>query len=321
MRKLLVSTPKIVIIGPRTDIGQCILGQLAQHNFPTTAICPLDIHQESGKTVYYNNHPLTTQPLDSFDFHNEHIIFICDKKIIPRIKLYHKNHCDWWIDCTHSVREAQCIIPDLNGTVLKTHPKWICNPCSNVIALARVLTPVINTYQAQSIQLLFLMGTLFQGPEATDALITQIRHHLVPMSTRKNRTHPQLAFNVIPDYFAQLATMMTRQMHCFIKVPISIHTCFVPVIRGSCAYVHIQLQRHYGLKSLVKKWQQIPDLRLYNQKTILGLNELITEDKIFILHPTLENNTLSFWCLQDVIQHGIGTNAALLAQYIYKMNT
>ena len=51
---------------------------------------------------------------------------------------------------------------------------------------------------------------------------------------------------------------------------------------------------------------------------MIGLNDLITEDNVFVIHPTCTQNTLSFWCLQDAIQQGAGLNAAHLANLLIK---
>ncbi|MBP5344119.1 MAG: hypothetical protein J6Y85_03510 [Alphaproteobacteria bacterium] len=310
---------KVVVIGPRTNIGQCVVGQLARHNVPVTKICPLDIHQEAGKIIYYDNHRLLTQALDAFDFKAQHIIFVCDKKMIPLLQRHKQNRYNWWIDCTHSVAEAVCVIPEINGKRLQLHPKWICNPCSNVISLTHILNPILRTCQVQSIQLVLLMGTVFQGQETTDIMMRQIRHCLTQAPLRGQRMLPQFAFNVLPDYFENFAEIMVRQLHCFMDLPIMARTCFVPVVRGSCVHVQLELTKNYDLSRLMQKWAIMPDVRILQEEQFVGLNELISEEKIFIFKPIIQNKILSFWCLQDVIQQGIGTNAAMLVQYIQKM--
>ena len=234
-----IFSQKIVIIGPRTNIGQCVLGQLARHNIPVTLICPLDIHQEAGKIVSYNNHQLLTQALDSFNFNAHHIIFVCDKKIIPLLQRHKRNRHNWWIDCTHSVTEAVCVIPSINKEVLKSHPKWLCNPCSNVIALTHIVMPILHTYKVQSMQLVLLMGTVFQGQEATDIMMNQTRHYLTQTPLQAQKKLPPLGFNLIPDYFKNFADIMVRQLHCFMDLPIMARTCFVPVVRV-CPFLCLQ---------------------------------------------------------------------------------
>ena len=315
-----IGIQKIVIIGPRTDIGKCILGHLAQHAFPVTAIRALDIHQEAGKSIYYSNHRLITQALDSFDFHGNHIVFVCDKKLIPLLYQHNKNLQSWWIDCTHFVHDAVCVIPEINGTILQSHPKWICNPCSCVIALLHTLMPIVTTYKVQSIELVALLGTVFQGPEATAMLMSQIRHCLIqtPIATRD--PSPQLAFNVIPNYFRTLSNIIERQIHCFITTPVLVRTCFVPVVRGSCTYVQVHLSKNCRVQRLIQKWKKIPYIQVIQETSMLGLNEILAEEKIFILQPVIQNNILSFWCMQDVVQQGMGTNAAALAKSLYEIS-
>ena len=312
---------KIVIIGPRTNTGQCILEQLARHNIPVTLIYPLDIHQEAGKIISYNNHKLLTQALDSFDFKARHIIFVCDKKIIPLLQRHKRNCHNWWIDCTHSIADAVCVIPSINKEVLKLHPKWICNPCSNVIALTHILNPILHAYDVQSVQLVLLMGTLFQGQDATDTMMKQTRHYLTQTPFKNQKKYPQFAFNLIPDYFKNFAQIMVRQLHCFTSLPIIARTCFVPVVRGNCIHVQLELSKNYALSRLIKKWNDIPYVHVLQQEQLIGLSELIFEEKIFIIQPIIQDKILSFWCLQDVLQQGIGTNATLLALCIQKMKT
>jgi aspartate-semialdehyde dehydrogenase len=262
---------------------------------------------------------LLTQAIDSFDFKAQHIIFVCDKKIIPLLQRHKRNRRNWWIDCTHSITKAVCVIPNINGSILKSHPQWICNPCSNVIALTQVLNPILYTYKVQSIQLVLLMGTLFQGQEATDIMIKQIRHCLIQTPLRNQKKYPQFAFNLLPDYFENFSKIMERQLHCFIDLPILTRTCFVPVVRGCCIHVQLEINKNNSLTKLMQEWSSIPDIHVLQNKQPIGLNELISEEKIFILQPVIQNKILSFWCLQDIVQQGIGKNAALLTQYIQKM--
>ena len=309
---------KIVIIGPCTSVGQCVLGQLAQQNIPIDLICLLDIHQESGKMIDYNTTFLITQPLDTFNFKARHIIFVCDKKIIPLLQRYKASSQNYWIDCTHSVKEAVCIIPNINGDLLKTtHPKWICNPCSSVIALTQILFPILKTFNIQDIQLTMIMGTFFDGPEASEILITQNRHFLTQLPLQ-NRPDPQLAFNLIPDYFYHLGLIMKRQLGCFLTPPISVRTCFAPIIRGSCVHVQLRMKKNYNPARILDKLNHISGIQVIHSKPI-GLNDIITENNVFVIHPTLENHILSFWCLHDALQQGIGSNAAGLAKLLLKV--
>ena len=242
---------KIVIIGPKTSIGQCILDQLAQLNISVTLIRPLDIHQEAGKVVYYANHRLITQPLDTFDFNTKHIIFVCDKKIIPLLCRRKRSNMNWWIDCTHSVHQAQCIIPSINGAILKKkHPKWICNPGSSVIALVQILVPILKAFEIQSIQLMMIMGTFFDNPQSSEKLIVQSRHFLTQTPFPEKYHFPQLAFNLIPDYFNELGSIIQRQLACFIKPYVYVHTCFAPVVRGCCLLVQLNLRKNYHTSRL-----------------------------------------------------------------------
>ena len=319
MKNQNIRPKKIAIIGPRTTIGRCILGQLAQNNLPVTCICPLDIHQDAGQSVYYGTHRLLTQPIDSFDFKKRHIIFVCDKKIVPLLAHKTKKSFHYWIDCTHSVKDALCIIPSINGSVLNSAcPKWICNPSSPVIALTHILCPILKSFNTQTISLTLLMGTVFEGQELSDSLFLQTRHFLTQTPLSKTHQTCNFAFNLIPDYFSDLAEIITHQMKCFISVPVTVRSCFVPVIRGSCIYVQLFFQKNYDAQRILKKLNALPHVRIIYSKQNIGLCDIATEDQIFIIHPVVQQKILSFWCLHDAIQQGLGINAVQLAKMLMK---
>lgn len=309
----------IAVLGTQNPVGQAILEELERQNYPSSSIHPLDLHQEAGSDIPYGNKTLTSSALDLFDLTRPHILFLCDPRIYERYPHHFLHGKNWLIDCTGKLQKAACIVPDLNGQNLHClHHKCLCAPNSGAIALARVLTPLHKKYGLSHADSIAILGAWYPQPNVVDSLIQQTRNCFTQGHSTLAPAYPFLAFNLIPDYFQDLVPLMQHQLKCFLPSPVYIHTCFAPVIRGGAFFVRAKLGKKPHLNGLRSLFETQDFCQLLDSDQLIGTHDLQSEEKVFIQHMQIRQNTLTFWLIQDPVQTGFIQNAVQILSLLVK---
>ena len=308
----------IAVLGTQNDVGKAILAELDNQGYPLDLIRPLDLHQESGCHLTYQNQSITSSALDLFDLMQPHILFLCEPRIFDRYPHHFLHGKNWLIDCTGKLKKAACIVPKLNGQkIYKLRHKCLCAPNSATIALANALWPLNQKYGYESATVAAFMGAWYQDPNYAEQLICQTRRFFT-QTPPDTDPYPSLAFNLIPDFFKELNQLIPQQLLCFNLANISFHSCFAPVIRGGVFYVQITLKKKPHLNDIRALYTSDADCQILDSTMPLGTHDLISEDKVFIQDIQLKQNTLSFWLMQDPLQAGFIQNAVKILSFLEK---
>ncbi len=309
----------IAVLGTKTPVGKEILAELDRQNYPIEQIQPLDLHQEAGSPISYQNQVIISSALDLFDLTQPHILFLCDSRIFERYPHHFLHGKNWLIDCTGKIQKAACIIPELNGKnigCLRT--KCLCAPHSAAIAIARCLKPIHEKYHLISAQTTAVLGAWYAQPNLVDPLLQQTRHCFAQTPITKENIYPMLAFNLIPDFFKDISPLIYHQLKCFLPSPIQLHTCFAPVLRGGTFFVQAILEQTPHINGIRSLFQQKSFCQLLDSSQPIGTHDLLAEDKLYIQNIEIYKNTVSFWLMQDPLQTGFISNAVQILSLLIK---
>lgn len=307
----------VAVLGTQNAVGQAILAELELQNYPIELVHPLDLHQESGGHILYQNQLLTSFALDLFDMTQPHILFLCEPRIFERYPHHFLHGKNWIIDCTGRLHKAPCIIPSLNPqNILCAGHKCLCAPNSATIALASVLHPLYEKYGVASAEATAILGAWYPQPNLADKLIYQTRQCFAQTSSVS--FSPTLAFNLIPEFFHKLIPLIQHQLHCFVSCPVQIHSCFAPVLRGGVFFVQIVLHKTARLSGIRAIFQNNSLCQILETPQTIGTHDLVVEDKLYLQNLTLSHNKLSFWLMQDPVQSGFIQNAVKIMTLLQK---
>ncbi|MBQ4472094.1 MAG: hypothetical protein II942_02475 [Alphaproteobacteria bacterium] len=308
----------IAVLGTQNAIGKAILAELAAQGYPIDLIRPLDLHQESGISLTYQHQTITSSALDLFDLMQPHILFLCEPRIFDRYPHHFLHGKNWIIDCTGRLKNAVCIVPLLNGQKIhKLRHKCLCAPNSATIALANALWPLHKKYGVKDAEVAAFIGAWYQDPDYAEQLIRQTRHFFTQTPSEPEQ-YPSLAFNLIPDFFRNLTTLIPNQLNCLGLKSVRIHTCFAPVIRGGVFYVQAVLNTTPHINGIRPLYNSNCPCQILESESPLGTHDLISEEKMFLQDIQIRQNTLSFWLMQDPLQTGFVQNAVAILALLIK---
>lgn len=309
----------IAVLGTQNPIGKAILAELDRQNYAFDLVHPLDLHQEAGASIPYQNQILSSSALDLFDLTQPHILFLCDPRIFDRYPHHFLHGKNWLIDCTGKLQKAACIIPELNGhNIHCVKHKCLCAPNSAAIALARALKPIHEKYTLLSTQVIAILGAWYAQPNLVEPLIQQTRHCFTQTPISLPNTYPTLAFNLIPDFFKEQVSLIQHQLKCFLPSTIQIDTCFAPVLRGGAFFVQSKLATIPHINGFRSLFCKKSFCRLLDSKDPIGTHDLQAEDKLFIQGLKIHKDTISFWLMQDPLQTGFIQNAVHILSLLIK---
>ena len=310
---------KIAVLGTQNSVGKAILEELDRQNYPTQLIQPLDLHQEASASISYHNQILFSSALDLFDLTQPHILFLCEPRIFDRYPHHFLHGKNWLIDCTGKIQKAACIIPELNGNNLHClRHKCLCAPNSATIAIARCLKPIHEKYHLRAAQITAVLGAWYTQPNLVEPLIQQTRHCFAQTPVAQPNVYPMLAFNLIPNFFKEMTTLIYHQLKCFLPSPIQLHTCFAPVLRGGAFFVQTTLENKPHMNGIRSLFQKKSYCRLLDSSQPIGTHDLLAEDKLYIQNIEISKNTASFWLMQDPLQTGFIQNAVQILSLLIK---
>ena len=308
----------IAVLGTQNAVGKAILAELAVQGYPADLIRPLDLHQESGVSLTYQDQTITSSALDLFDLMQPHVLFLCEPRIFERYPHHFLHGKNWIIDCTGRLKKATCIIPALNGSKIhRLRHKCLCAPNSATIALANALWPLHKKYGLNDAEVAAFIGAWYQDPNYAEQLIRQTRHFFTQTPTEPEQ-YPSLAFNLIPDFFRNLTLLIPEQLGCLGLKSIRVHTCFAPVIRGGVFYVQAVLHSTPHLNGIRPLYGSDCPCQILESESPLGTHDLISEEKMFIQDIQIRQNTISFWLMQDPLQTGFVQNAVAILALLIK---
>ncbi len=309
----------IAILGTQNPVGRAILSELERQGTPAYLIHPLDLHQDSGAKIPYQNHTLISSALDLFDLTEPHILFLCEPRIFERYPHHFLHNENWLIDCTGRIEKACCIIPEINGNKIpKLSHKALCAPNSASIALARCLRPLHNAFSLVQTQAVAILGAWYPQPNLVRTLEQQTRHYFTQTPLPQPEAYPPLAFNLIPNFFKSLMNVITRELNCFLPVPVLLDTCFAPVVRGGVFFIRAQTKKRLTEKKIRALFGENTACRFLDSDMPIGTHDLLAEDKLFIQDLQVQDNVVTFWLMQDPLQTGFIQNAVQILPLLQK---
>ncbi|EPD6683486.1 aspartate-semialdehyde dehydrogenase [Cronobacter sakazakii] len=195
----------IAILGATGAVGEALLEQLAERQFPVGELYALARNESAGETLRFNGKNVQVQDADAFDWTQAQLaFFVAGQEASARYVDDATNAGCLVIDSSGLFAlepDVPLVVPDVNPYVLADYRN------RNVVAVADSLTsqlltalrPLMEAGGLSRIQVTNLLSVSAQGKTAVDALAGQSARLLNGMPVDEDdHFGRQLAFNMLP---------------------------------------------------------------------------------------------------------------------------
>lgn len=332
---------KVAIVGATGNVGQEMLGILAERGFPADEVYALASSRSIGREVSFGDKTLKCKDLESFDFTGVDFCLMSagsdiSKKWAEKIG---KTGCIV-IDnssCWRYHQDVPLIVPEVNPHHLEQYMAQdermniIANPnCSTaqlVVALkplhdhAKIKRIVVSTYQSVS-------GS---GKEAMDELWNQTKGIFVTDIPEPSVYPKQIAFNVIPHIDVFMEDGYTKEEWKVLaetkkmldpKIKVTCTAVRVPVFISHSEAVNIEFENEISPDEARDILREAPGIMVVDKREDGGYVTPIDaagEDATFISRiredSTVENG-LNMWVVSDNLRKGAALNTVQIAEAI-----
>ncbi len=327
----------IAIIGAASPVGEAVLEQLAEREFPLGKLIPLAFDDDLDTTIPFANKQLHMQDIATFNFSNVQLVFLCQldesqQAIVDRIL---DANCRV-IEIGSNLQNATLVVANVNHDDERLQQNQHIRSASGLgVVLTQLLKPINDKWGIQSLHFTALQSVSDKGKPGIDELAKQTTSLLNTRPIKPSVFKQQIAFNVMADDSEINATGFThRELDIRTELqdllfagsgsnvslmPSLLH---VPVFYGVAVDVHLELKSEVDLHDFEQLMAQCENTELkFIDDIISPVSHAAEMDKIFInrVRQDLDNSRqLNFWCVTDTIRSGSAINGVQIAEILVK---
>ncbi len=324
----------VIVLGATGLVGRTMLRILEERDFPVRQLRPLASERGGARSVDFRGDALAVEPVTAAAFTGADLaLFACSHAVSRQWVPVARAAGVTVVDNSSAFRyedEVPLVVPEVNGSLLATHPSLVANPNCSTIAIAVALAPlaqaaglervVVSTYQAVS-------GA---GSEALDELERGVRAGLEGPPPARGDGGAPFAFNVVPHidrceengYSREEMKVVweTRKILGLPSLPVTATAVRVPVRVGHAAAVNVTLARPLDPDRARALWASSPGLLVVDDPAggryptplaAEGRDEvLVGRARRDLSHP----RGLEFFIASDNLRKGAATNAIQIAE-------
>lgn len=322
----------VAVVGATGLVGQKMIEVLEERRFPLRKLVPVASSRSAGKTVKFNDQPVTVETLAPEIFRGVDFALFSAGAAVSREfapvaaelgAIVIDNSSAWRMD-----PQVPLVVPEVNPQALQTHRGIIANPNCSTIQMVVALHPlhrrfgirriVVSTYQSVS-------GT---GQKAVRQLEEEIAAGKSPLAAYP---HP-IAYNCLPHIDVFFEDGYTREEHKMVQetrkimgdpdLQISATCVRVPVLGGHSESINLQFREPFEIEEVRSLLRAAPGVVVQDHP---GENvypmpiHSRNRDEVFVgrirRDPSIENG-LNLWVVSDNLRKGAATNAVQIAEML-----
>lgn len=327
----------IAIVGAMGLVGSEMIRCLERTNIPVGRFRPLDIKENKGKQVHFNDAKYDILETKPEYFENIDIaLFAVSTEASLQLAPIAVKKGAIVIDNSSAFRmDPNCplVIPEVNPDDIKWHKGIISNPNCSTIQMLVVLKPIHDFANIKRIVVSTYQAVSGSGKLAIDGLIDEAKEFLANKSIERPLVYKYpIAFNCIPQIDIFESDGFTFEEHKMINETKKIlhnngiavnPTCVrVPVFYGHSESVNIEMEKKLSRAEVIEILRKakgvnvVDDIKnecyphpfdcIDNNLTMVGR---IREDNTV-------NNGLNMWIVSNNVRKGAALNAVQIAEFI-----
>jgi aspartate-semialdehyde dehydrogenase len=328
----------VAVVGATGNVGQEMLGVLAERAFPVDKAIALASNKSVGSEVSFGEDDvLKVQDLDGFDFKGVDIVLSSPgAKVSAAFAPRAAAAGAVVIDNTSHFRmdpDVPLIVPEVNPDALGGYKKKniIANPNCSTIQLVMALKPLHDLFKIRRVVVSTYQSVSGAGRAAMDELFTQTRGIFVNDPITKEHFPKQIAFNVIPQIDVFMDDGATKEEWKMMvetkkildpKIKVTATCVRVPVFVGHAESVNVEFENNFSMDDARVALKRFKGVTVIDHRVDEGYVtpvECTGEDAVFVSRLredfTVENG-LNFWCVADNLRKGAALNAVQIAELL-----
>jgi aspartate-semialdehyde dehydrogenase len=330
--------PRIAVVGAASLIGEALLAELREKQFPRSELHLLDDVRELGRNVDTEDERLPVGDVAAFDFARIDLAFFCGRAAVSERYAEAAAATAWVIDASSAFRgrpDVPLIVADVNGAELMDAGLHglVALPGSASAGLATVLGPLHAYAGLDRVEVATYQAVSGGGRGAMESLAAETVDLLGGRTTKRHRFGRQIAFNVVPqvDVLGEDGVSMeerrlsaeTRRVIGASQVAINATAVRVPVFFGHGFAVHASFKGSATVAGATEILQRSKGVELVDAGSARQFptpaTEALAPDRVYVgrlrADPT-RDQSLNFWIVADNVRKCAALNAFSVAQIL-----
>ena len=324
---------RVAVVGALGAVGSEMIKTLEQRKFPVSELVPLDIPENSGKTVTFRGAAVTVLPARQGAFKGVDVAIFsagadASKVLAPLAvsegAIVVDNSSQWRMDPS-----VPLVVPEVNPQALDGHKGIIANPNCSTIQMVVALKPIHDAYKIKRVVVSTYQAISGTGGAAIAELTAQAQAFAAGKPIVSKVYPRQILFNALPHIDVFLENGYTKEEQKMVNetkkiLDPSIEVCptavRVAVYRGHSEAVNVQTERPFTLPDVRALLEKAAGIQVMDDPSRLVYPTPLDadgKDAVFVgrlrLDPTVPNG-LNLWVVSDNLRKGAALNAVQIAE-------
>ncbi|MFC4077888.1 aspartate-semialdehyde dehydrogenase [Salinithrix halophila] len=333
----------VAVLGASGAVGQQILRNLEERNFPVKELRPLASARSAGNTVKFRGEDVTIREATPEAFEGVDIaLFSAGGGVSEKFAPEAVKRGAVVVDNTNAFRmdpEVPLVVPEVNRDEIDNHKGIIANPNCSTIQMVVALKPLYERFGFDRVIVSTYQAVSGSGAKAMEELTEQSRSLLEGTEPKKEimpvgklEKHYPIAFNAIPQcdvaedngFTLEEMKMVRETKKIFRDDAIGVTaTCVrVPVLRGHSESLYVELGKDFDLEEVRQALREAEGIVLQDdiasQVYPMPL-DAAGHDDVFVgrvRRDTVNPRGLNLWVVSDNLLKGAATNAVQIAEHL-----
>lgn len=331
----------VAVIGSTGPVGEALLQQFADRNFPINQLIPLSFDDNSDdaadSTIEFAGKNIHTQNIAEFNFSRVKLVFLCqaDDSYIAIVDRILDANCKL-IELGSNLLNAPAIVAGINSDPgIFNENQHIRSASGLAVVLTQLLKQLSDEQGIKALNFTALQSVSEKGKAGIDELAMQTTNLLNTRPINPGVFKKQIAFNVMTDDGDINATGFTSGELDIINelqdllfsstggiTSVMPSFIYVPVFYGVSVDIHIELENEIDIGTFEAIISEHANVALNTvDEFITPVSHAAEMDRIFINRLRQDLNhprQLNFWCVTDTIKSGSAINGVQIGEILVK---
>jgi aspartate-semialdehyde dehydrogenase len=329
----------VAVVGAAGLVGEAVVSQLAERDFPIGNIHALDSERAAGKRVEFGSKMIKVEALEEFDFTRVDIAFFSSgAEISAQYAPRAAESGAVVIDSTTCFRydeDIPLVVPEVNPEMIGDYVNRniIASPNSLTIQMLVAVNPIHRAVGIDRINVCTYQAVSGSGKQAIEELASQTARLMNGKSVQAGIYPKQIAFNVLPQVGTLEENGYTREEMKLVietrkilgskQIRVNPTAVRVPVFFGYSEAIHLETREKISAAEARKLLQSAPGISVVDDHLDGVYPTPVTDssgsDATFvgriredISHP----HGLDLWVVADNVRNGAARNSIQIAEIL-----
>lgn len=324
----------VIVLGATGLVGRTVLRILEERDLPVRELRLLASERGAARSLAFRGASVAVEPVSAAAFTGADLaLFACSNDVSRQWAPVARAAGVTVVDNSSAFRyddQVPLVVPEVNGTLLATHPSLVANPNCSTIAIVVALAPLARVARLERVVVATYQSVSGGGSEALEELERGVRAGLEGTPPARSDGGAPYAFNVVPHidrceengYSREEMKVVweTRKILDLPSLPVTATAVRVPVRVGHGAAVNVTLGRAMDPEQARSLWASSPGVVVVDDPASGRYpTPLAAEGRDDVLVGRVRRDLshsrgLEFFVASDNLRKGAATNAVQIAE-------